>query len=259
MAKVNLDRIEQRYGWKGAKYQELMTWILAENHKTTQATTGRKLARFFTDRIARAKTGGVITPKIADILSVDSVYIRKGAERGTLLVDTLRAELNTQIKAALNKHIGSGEQIMQTMPGGKPARIKPQLVAKFKDAISDTFSGYMKGAIPANIQTIATTEIYSAISEVRHTYALRMAEMNPGRIRTLKRWSHSRRHNRVARIGHRTIDGATVLLNQGFQVPRYKNGKKIETTIMQYPHDYTAPADQVINCECECQYIVEIL
>jgi hypothetical protein len=262
MAKVHLDRLQDRYGWSGEKYQELMATIIAENHISAQRAVGRKLTGYFAGQANKIKPQGnarLLVPDLTDVLPKRSVYFRKGAEQGKLLTDTVRTDLAKNLKAAMAEYLGQGNEKMQYQIGDKKSMIKPKLIAQFEKAITATFQGYTKGKAPANIHAIAVTEIRSAISDVKHLYAQRLANTNPGKVRMLKRWRHNPALSAVGRMGHRLVDGQTIAIAQAFLVPRYYGGQRIGVTAMDHPHDSRAPADQVISCNCECQYIVEIL
>lgn len=270
MAKLNVSRLAERYpgAMEGGNYRDLMTEIIANGHENIQ----RAVARVKRDemgkaaaRIARSTTKQIAVPDLADVLPKRSVYIRKGAEQGQILSDTLRDRLTNDLRATVADYLG---EKMQYKKGEARGQIKPELVEKMRARLTETFEGYRKAGpdgIPPNVQAIAITETRSAINDIKHTWATRLEETNPGRIRTWKKWKHNPKLSKDPRGNHAIMDGVRIPLNAQFSVPRWGwiKGRGLgiigENTLMQHPHDPIAPVDQVVGCSCEAIYEVEIL
>lgn len=73
----------------------------------------------------------------------------------------------------------------------------------------------------------------------------------------VKEWCATEDDN--TRQGHQEVDGTQVKMNETFTVNVYKETKKggaelIGTDEMQYPHDESASAGNIINCRCTILY-----
>jgi uncharacterized protein YbcI len=268
MAKLHVSRLAERYpgAMEGGNYRDLMTEIIANNHENIQ----RAVARVKRDemgkaaaRIKRSTTKQIAVPDLADVLPKRSVYIRKGAEQGQILSDTLRDRLTKDLRSTVADYLG---EKMQYKKGEARGQIKPELVEKMRARLTETFAGYRKAGpegVPPNIQAIAETETRSAIDDIKHTWATRLEESNPGRVRTWKIWRHHPGLSKEPRGNHAIIDGQRRPIGVPFLVPTAKRGRGGwawgAPTVMQHPHDPSAPIDQVISCHCECDYVTEIL
>lgn len=269
MAKLHISRLAERYpgAMEGGNYRDLMTEIIANGHENIQ----RAVARVKRDelgkaaaRIKRSTTKQIAVPDLADVLPKRSVYIRKGAEQGQILSDSLRDKLTKDLRATVAEYLGDK---MQYKRGEARGQIKPELVEKMRERITETFSNYRKASpegVPPNVQAIAITETRSAIDDIKHTWATRLEESNPGRVRTWKTWRHHPGLSKEPRGNHALIDGQRRALNTPFLVPRWQwvRGRGLSNTgitIMQHPHDPSAPVDQIVSCSCEVDYTTEIL
>lgn len=156
---------------------------------------------------------------------------------------------------------------MQYKQGARRGQINPKLVADFRKKITATFEGYTKPdatGVPANIDAIATTEVRSAIDDIKHTFNTRLQEQNPGKIIIMKTWHQHTSLARNPRENHNAVNGMTIPLDAFFPVPRMQwvKGKGLSvtgTTYMLHPHDHSAPVDQSVACNCECTYTTRIL
>ena len=270
MAKIHLDRIKDRYPpfVAGEDYRGLMTEIIANNHGNIQRAVGRLTVDHFqraATRIKRSTTKQISVPGLEEVLPKRSVYLRKGAEQGQILSDSLRDKLTGDLRGAVKEYLKTGTG-MQYRRGDSRGQINPKLVATLQQKMTETFSAYTKPdatGIPPNIRAIAETEARSAIDDIKHTWATRLEERNPGRIRIMKIWRHHPGLSKEPRGNHALIDGQRRPLNSPFLVPTAKRGKGGWAwgipTLMQHPHDPSAPIDQIISCHCECDYVTEIL
>jgi len=280
--KVHLDRLKSRYGWSGERYQALMAKII----EYQSGFISRRIADIQKGKLdkhartARKRMGvNLVVPDISEILPKRSVFIRKGAERGKLMTDALRAQLSSHLRDAVIDFIASGKGTMQGRVGVERGRLNPELVTRFEGEIRGVFASYAKrdpelGGVPRNVSVIATTEVRSAIDEIKHTYQASMAARNPGKIRTKKKWVHHPELSKEPRPGHRATGGKTAEISEKFQVPVYERVGTIksgpnkgrakwrrtgEKVLMLHPHDPEAPISESASCHCELDYFQEVI
>lgn len=272
MAKLYLDRLRKKYGakgWSGDRYRQLMELIIGSNHENVANAYGRRTQNYYNDKFARIKKTTAVqlkAPPMDEVMPRREVYLRKGADRGKMLTDALRDKLSKNLRDSVKQYMIGGKESMQYQRGEQRGRMKPELVKQFQKSIMQTFEGYTKshgGEVPANIKTIATTEVRSAISDMKHEYATNLVKENAGKLDVVKRWVHHDNLSAEARPGHARMDGKKVPLNQAFSVPMLRRkGKLIVNTgtcRMLHPHATDAPAEEVINCHCECDYVTQVI
>lgn len=272
MAKLYLDRLRKKYGakgWTGAKYRQLMELIIGSNHENVGNAFARRTHDFYKDKfraIGKTTAHQLKAPPMEEVMPRKEVYLRKGAERGKMITEALRDKLSKELRGAVHQFMEKGGETMQYARGESRGRMKPELVGQFEGAITRVFEAYTKshgGEIPTNISTIAQTEVRSAISDIKHEYAKKLVSENPGKLRVVKRWVHHDNLSKEARPGHIRMDGKKVEIDRPFSVPMIRRkGKLLENRgmcRMMHPHDPTAPAEEVINCHCECDYLTEVL
>lgn len=278
MAKIHLDRLKKKYGWTGSKYNALVSKIImeqdimisrrvAELHKNRLLVEGKKAAK---------RTGSNIeVPNVTDVLPKRSVFLRKAATRGELMMDALRDRLTSNLRKAVTEYLDKGKESMQYRQGERRGRIKPELVDDFEKVISSTFSDYVhrkpNTPYPSNIHTIAVTEVNSAISLIKHRYTERLLQVNKGKLFVKKTWRQHPELSKEPRPGHRSVDGKSVAMNEAFSIPVYQRIGTIKSgpnrgrprwkrtgqyVQMQFPHDPNGPADEVIGCHCNVDYVV---
>jgi len=271
MAKVHLDRIAKKFDiikdWSGPMYQSLMKIIIAEN---TQSISNKiaKLNRFDWNKALKKITPvekKFIMPDVSTVLPKRSVFIRKGAEQGTILSDTLRDSLTKDLRATLNQFTPkTGEAKFIKRRGVQAGKTNEKLIAQFEKTIKGTFKGYTKKnprfGMPTNIHSIAVTEMRSTINTIKSQYTTKMLQKNPDMI-VRKRWIQNRSLAVEPRKGHGIVSARKPIpLNKYYNVPHYiKKGKKlvrVRTDLMMHPHDPDAPADAVIGCNCEELHVI---
>ena len=194
-----------------------------------------------------------------DTLPKRAVSVRKAAEKGELIRDTLRDSLTKSLRSSLEEFpITTGTPSFITRRGAKAGRISPALITEFEKKITQNFKGYTKRdktfGMPSNIHTIAVTEARGTINEIKHEYVERFSDTNPN-LTVKKKWIQNRSLSKKYRKGHSVVNGRTVLFNEFFKVPVYKSKRGVEVKTgevwMRYPHDPNAPANQVIGCNCD--------
>lgn len=273
MAKLHLSRLKERYPeafspgqTSGFNYQQIMADILANNHEATARAVGRIKADQLKRQAATIKrsTARIIaTPDLSEVLPKRSVFIRKAAINGNSISKTLRDRLTTDLRDTVKEFLQTGKGSMQYRRGEARGQIRPELIGRMEKRIRETFESYTKtGNVPSNIRTIAETETRSAISDIKHTWAQRVQDANPGVIRFVKTWRHHPSMSEVPRPGHREIDGKTIPIDAFFSVPtmiKTRNGFVWgQRERMLHPHDPNASAGNSINCHCSCDYEMEV-
>lgn len=272
MAKIYLNRLAKKYGInpnnvKGANYQTLMNDILARNTKNIAETTAKLSDEHWTKSLGKVSTKEkrFILPDISEVLPENQIFIKKTAESGQLITNTLRDRLSKDLNDALNefKTKQTDEQAFVRRRGTKAGTINPKVIDLFQEKIIETFENYTKKdprfGIPSNIKTIAVTEARSAINDIKESYTNDLVEKNPD-IRMRKKWIQNRSLSKVPRQGHGVVNGTSVDKNEKFLVPLFnKDGQLIETTPMERPHDPNARLEQVIGCNCDVEYFAEVI
>ena len=272
MSKIHFDRLKKLYSKqiRAGDFQGVMDTILANGHENIQKAVARVRVDEFSRVVARVKrstTKQLTVPSLEEVLPKRSVYIRKGQEQGKLLTDTLRDRLTKDLRESVTDFLKTGQGSMQYKRGEKRGQINPQLVAQFRNKITETFEGYTKpGAtgVPSNVEAIARTEVRAAIDDIKHTFNTRLQERNAGKIQIVKRWIHHPSLSKNPRENHAALNGTERPIDGVFPVPRMQwvKGRGLTqtgVTYMQHPHDPSAPVDQVVSCSCECVYITRIL
>ncbi len=266
MAKMHLDRLRRKHGFIGKKYQDLMKRILANNTEAVSRATARISNENYSKSLKRIrkKEQRFILPDISEALPKRSVFVLKDAERGERLTDTLRSELDKQLRGVLTDLKQRKQPVFITRRGVKAGRISPVAISEFEKRIRTTFTNYTKKdkryGIPANIHTIAVTEVRSTVNEIKEQYNQRLLKKNPDKLRMFKKWIHNPTLSAEPRPHHMQMNGRMIKGTVPFSVRRKikKKGRWVQVgwTKMMRPHDPTAPPDQVINCNCDVDYFM---
>ena len=262
--------MEKRYGWTGGSYRKLMREIVAHNSQSIAGSVGQLSDAHFKRTQARfTKTWGVVNlPHIAETLPGPEVFIRKGAERGKLLSDSLRDGLAQDLREAMEQfHTKTGLPGYLYRRGKRKSQMDPQLVELFKFKITRRFKEYTKVdpeiGVPTNIEGIALTETRSVVDDVKHRYMERLMDQNP-RMRARKKWIHHPTMSKTEpRPGHAAMNGKEIAMDDLFEVPVYikEKGRWVRTgeiTLMAHPHDVHGWPEEVISCHCEARYIARM-
>jgi hypothetical protein len=259
--KVYLDRLKEKYGWTGGKYRSLMDMIIAENHVSIARAVARVKVRNMKEygaKLKRQKNKQMLTPELDDVLPKRSVFFRKGAEQGKLLTDSLRSRLAADLRTSVQEYLKQGKGTMQYQIGGQKGRMKPKLIDALQKRISESFAGYTKVdpeiGVPPNVRAIAVTEMRSVVDDIKWEFAKRMVEKNPG-MQAQKRWKHNTHLVKTPRPGHLALDGVTIPIHEKFSVEQENGG----VVLMDHPHAPGAPPEEVISCQCEVDYLFDMI
>lgn len=255
MAKIHLDRIKQRYGWTGEKYQQLMGKIIANNSKRIHNSVLQVDHYHLEESMRKVKTKGsaLNLPRLLDVVKPQSVWTRKGADRGKLITDNLRDRIAGNIKAILDK-----PEYMRTR-GKLTGTLKNQAIRDMREGLIKTFENYTKVdpsiGIPKNIKTITSVEIRSVVNQTKNEYMEKLKRHNPD-VKMIKRWIHNGNvfgsKTYKARKYHKELHGKEVPFYSNFRI---RDEKAHIFYDAPYPHHESLPISQVAGCECEVQYI----
>jgi len=269
MAKFHLDRLKQKYGWTGEDYRGLVTDIIDVQTGNVQRKIARQSKASWEKglrKVGKTEFKRFVVPGIEDALPARAVHLRKAAEQGDLITDTLRDRLTGDLRDTLKQFTPkTGEPTYLKRTGAKAGTINQDLIDQFQDRITRTFKSYAKKdprwGVPPNVRAIATTEMRGTINGIKREYMEQLVEKND-EIVARKRWIHHRSLSKVFRKGHAEKDRVSLPVNTPFRVKYYKVVKTRYvyqyTTSMQAPHDAAAPGEQVINCNCGIEYFTRV-
>ena len=223
-ARLTLKKLAKKYGVdiEGATYAKVVQEIINENvaraSKKMGSLSNRRMKQAFADSI---KDGIVDLPAYA----ISNLTVRKGAEDGKMITDTLRDVLTRGLRKAITDNPNDTERA----------------IAQMQSHIKDTFTTYTT----SHAKMIAITEVRSSVDLSKAEYVRELIARNPNKLRVTKKWIHHDHLVKVPRPTHKAIDGEKVLFNQPFSIG------------LMYPHDPSAPASEVIGCQCGYQVEVE--
>jgi len=269
MAKIYLNRLAKKYGIdpkdvSGQNYQVLMNDILARNTQNIQQATAKLSDAHWNKSIKKFEAPGkrFILPDVTEVLPEKQVYIKKTADRGELITNSLRTKLSKDLQSVLQdfRTAGTGEPAFIRRRGTQAGTINPKVIELYQEKIMQTFQEYTKVdprfGIPGNIKTIATTETRSAIHDIKRAYSDELLKKNPS-LRMRKKWIQNKGLSKEPRKGHSEVNGVIIDYSDKFKVPLYnKKGIRLRVDNMTGPHDPNAPKEQNIGCSCDIEYIV---
>ena len=222
--RLTLKKLAKKYGVdiKGATYTQVVQAIVQDNvaraSKQMGKLSNRRMKQAFADSI---KDGIVSLPEYA----IPNVTVRKGADDGKMITDTLRDTLSRGLRKAITDNPNDTEQA----------------IAQMQAHVKDTFTTYTT----SHAKMIAVTEVRSSVDLSKAEYVRELIARNPHKLRVTKKWIHHDHLVKIPRPTHKAIDGEVVLFNQPFSIG------------LMYPHDPSAPASEVIGCQCGYQVSVE--
>lgn len=274
MAKIYLNRLTKKYDIdptkvRGGNYRTLMNDILARNTKNIAETTAKLSNDHWNKTLKKVSTKEkrFIMPDLSEVIPDNTVFIRKTAEQGQLITNTLRDKLSKDLTDVLSEFRTkkTDEQAFIRRRGTQAGTVNPELIRLFQEKITETFEAYTKTdprfGVPPNVKTIATTEARSAINDLKEAYVKDLMKRNPD-IKMRKRWKQNKSLAKHPRVGHSEVNGTSVDFDEMFLVPLYKEIKgkfvRIGTTPMSRPHDPNAPLEQIVGCNCDVEHFAEI-
>jgi len=222
--RLTLKKLAKKYGVdiKGATYAQVVQEIVQDNVARASKKMGdlsnRRMKKAFADSI---ENGIVDLPAYA----IPNVTVRKGADDGKMITDTLRDTLTRGLRQAILENPNDTEKA----------------IAQMQQSVKDTFNTYTT----SHAKMIAVTEVRSSVDLSKAEYVKELIARNPNRLRVTKKWIHHDHLVKIPRPTHKAIDGEKVLFDQPFSIG------------LMYPHDPSAPASEVIGCQCGYQVEVE--
>ena len=258
-------RLATKYGKTdihGAKYEDLIGEVIAYNTRKVQTQLyDNETKRTKETARLRSPTGKrVVLPPLEEVMTPEAVRVRKAADSGKVITDTLRQRLSDNLRTALMARRESGKPLYVQGQGAEAGRLDQEVVREFEALITQTFSTYCRrtknlaGGFdpPGNLHEIAVTEVGAAVDELKNAYTKRILALNDD-LEATKKWHQYTRLSKEARPHHGVVNGQEIPIDQPFPVPLYvkRRGEWIDTgivTYMQYPHDGQAPASQVVSC-----------
>lgn len=222
--RLTLKKLAKKYGVdiKGATYTKVIQEIINENVARASKKMGdlsnRRMKQAFKDSV---ENGVVDLP----VYAVPNVTVRKGAEDGKMVTDTLRDVLTRGLRKAITDNPNDTEKA----------------IAQMQSHIKDIFTTYTT----SHAKMIAVTEVRSSVDLSKAEYVRELISRNPNKLRVTKKWVHNDHLVKIPRLTHKAIDGEKVLFNQPFSIG------------LMYPHDPNASASEVIGCQCGYQIEVE--
>lgn len=251
-----LDKIKKKYGYTGDSYRELMSSIIGDNTQKIREKIFNNMSDDFNKKLKTDQR--IIMPSLQDVIPTEEISIRKAADRGRLLTDTLRDKLSADMQSMFEILTPTTEEQRIIRRRGKLAgTMNPDMVRIFKEKINESFESYMKVdpkfGVPSNIHQIAVTELRSVTNEMKDIHIQKIIQNNPNIVIT-KKWIHNARLSKTPREPH-------VKLGRRAAIPYNENfvfiGQKGNTVSMKHPHDPDAPLEEVVGCNCEVEYRVK--
>lgn len=222
--RLTLKKLAKKYGIdiKGLTYSQLIQDIVVDNSlratKKMHQLSDRRMRNAFKESV---DMGIINLPEYA----IPAITARKAAQQGRMITDTMRNVITRGLRQAVIEH-----------PNDTKAAID-----QMQQHIKDTFGTYTT----AHAKTIAVTEVRSSVDMTKYLYAQELAARNQGKLHIVKQWVHHDDLVKDPRDNHKAIDGEKVAFESPFSIG------------LMYPHDPTAPASEVINCQCGYKLLVE--
>ena len=232
---------KKKYGWNGKKPSELIGKIIAHNtEKTAKMIASHSKGQLEKGFVKMRSTSKLAMPLPENVVRRSGI-LNKSQHNGQLITKTMQTRLRKSISDALADHAD-----ILTQPGGQKKAIAA--AKQNLQAVFDSYRNPEKGATNSQINTIATTEIQSSTSAIRHEYAKAAdAAAKEAGYELRKIWIHN--PSDMPRKYHIRMDGKTAGIDEPFTLKTDKG-----VFVIQRPHDPMLPAGQVINCRCELKY-----
>jgi hypothetical protein len=268
MAKIHLKRLQRKYNFKegevtGVNYRTLIKDILVKEKINASKAVARlsesnyeKQSKKITDKEKR-----LILPDISEVIPGRSIFVKKAAQDGNIITDTLRDRLTGALRESLTefKTKFRDDPAFIRRAGPDAGTINPKAVNFFEKKIRKVYENYTKIdpkiGIPKNIRQITITEMRFAINPIKQAYNMQLLKKNPG-AKMFKTWRQNKMLSKVPRRGHSIVNGKKIPITDYFMVPLYKKGKIVSYSKMMHPHDLTAEAEQNIGCNCDTIYSI---
>jgi hypothetical protein len=248
--KLRMSKLSKKTGWTGGKLQNLMSSVVEFNtdkiiNKTKRIAVKdmKEVAEGLTTRLK-----AIEIPNVEEIFPARSVFIRKSAEKGKLLVDNLRDDLSKDLRSAMRSNN------MMYAPGTNTQKVTKTLVNDVENRITKTFQGYTKKnpkfGIPTNVHAIAVTEVRSSVAAIKKEYITKLVAVND--LVSTKIWKHNPQLSRtIPRPEHAALNGIVKDIDGTYTIKSETGNYTVHG-----PHDGSLPVSQVISCHCDLVYRV---
>lgn len=261
MPKLDLSALAKKYGIgpgeaTGRNYRQLMKVVTAhetENVARGIATRSDKAYKAQLENLGEQYRDIIRFPDFRDVIPKKSIYLRKAAQDGDIIADTLRDRLTQKIRDALSEKSKTGRLLFV----GTDGRVSQSAVKRLRAEMSGVYKWYTgrrgkKGQLPSNLDAIATTEIRSAADAAKEKYNRLFLENNAGIGTMRKKWMQNRSLSHEPRPAHTYMHGRVVKMDEQFNVPIMvkRKGRWVRRgwEKMDHPHAAGASPESVINC-----------
>lgn len=222
--RLTLKKLAKKYGVdiKGLTYNQLVQDIITDNSLRASKKIHQLSTRRMNNAFDESVSMGIIQlPEYA----VPAVTLRKAAQDGRMITDTMRNVLTRGLRQAITDNPNNTEQAISQM----------------QQYIKDTFDTYTT----SHAKMIAVTEVRSSVDLTKNQFAQELINRNEGKLSITKQWIHHDSLVKTPRDNHKAIDGEKVPFSSPFSIG------------LMYPHDPQAPVSEIINCQCGYKLIVE--
>lgn len=255
---MKLDKLRKKYGYTGASYQELISKILHENALNINNHVISLDDTYYKDvakRFNKKSTKRFVVPDISNEMYDSTIQIRKSAEKGKLISDTLKDQLRENLREVFDIKTGkTGQSKVIVQTGKKASTINQSMINLYEQKITETFTNYLKDTnekTPANIKTIATTEVRSAVHDIQHHYVGELVRRNPS-LKIMKKWIHNPNLSKIKpRDNHEELGRLKPIPYNENWIFISQSGKTVSAS---RPHDPSLPPEEVIGCHCDIEY-----
>jgi len=236
------------------KYEKIIQQVFANNNKTTNKKIVKITNQQYKEqlkKLGKEKAKTIKLPDINTIVSEDAELLRRSKKSSKQISDTLRSQLERDLRNTLKEFDSTGEKRIEIQRGKATGKINPKLIESFQSKIKQTFESRTKrdkklGTSPY-VKGIAVTEVRSTINSLKQKYNEKLLEENPN-LEMTKTWLHNRSLSEVPRKSHMAMNGIVIPVKEKFEVGRDDGSGK---DYMARPHDPTAPLGQICNCNCD--------
>lgn len=266
MAKIKSSILIKKYGTtniRNGKYKALMDDVIANNSESINRAILRITKKNYEDALSKITTRAkpFDMPSIESVLPKRSVFLKKSAEKGQFITDTLKDKLTSDLRQSLAEWV---KKPRTRKFFSRKDKLDAGIINDFQNRIMDTFTSYTKRdkkyGVPSNIRNIAVTEIRSNINEIKYAYTDRLLKNNVN-LEAKKRWRHNKRLSKKYRFGHFQANGQTVNMNEDFVINTYKEIKGqlhfAGVVRCSHPHDSRLPLSEIISCSCDYDIIIK--
>lgn len=237
-------------------YSSVMSYYLPQNIEDVTLQNNKKIEQ----QLKKYGKTKFILPKVTDMIKDENILKKYFENRGRLLKDSLKEQLQQNIKDVLSETtVITGEELTIRRRGKLAGTIQPEIIKQLEEKFKTTFEDYTKVdktlGMPKNIHAIAVTEIRSTLNKGKDDYVTELLKQNDN-YAVFKKWIHNPHLSKIPRRSHIRLGRKKAIPKENNFV--FKNDNGIMTS-MRYPHDENVSIDNFINCNCDCEYMIQVL